>query len=184
VTAWSDGHFIAGELALDFANTVYRRTPELGPDLLDSTDALARWFEHAGLLPANATRDETVLEEARELRRVLWEIFEAQRDGHSLPVDALAALLDLAGRGLGPGLAVTADGAPVPLTVGGAVAAIALRGVALALRPPSRPVRTCDRCGWFFLDTSRAGRRRWCSMKTCGNQAKVSRHRSAVSAMT
>lgn len=26
-TAWSDDHFVAGDLALDFANTVYRRTP-------------------------------------------------------------------------------------------------------------------------------------------------------------
>jgi predicted RNA-binding Zn ribbon-like protein len=29
-------------------------------------------------------------------------------------------------------------------------------------------------CGWLFLDTS--GRRRWCSMQTCGSRAKVRRH--------
>jgi predicted RNA-binding Zn ribbon-like protein len=41
-------------------------------------------------------------------------------------------------------------------------------------------VRECpgDRCGWLFLDESRAGNRRWCDMRTCGNRAKVRTHYS------
>jgi predicted RNA-binding Zn ribbon-like protein len=35
-----------------------------------------------------------------------------------------------------------------------------------------------DGCRWVFEDTSRAGRRRWCDMSSCGNQAKVRRYRS------
>jgi predicted RNA-binding Zn ribbon-like protein len=35
-------------------------------------------------------------------------------------------------------------------------------------------VRTCPSCGWLFLDAR--GRRRWCSMATCGNRAKVRAH--------
>ncbi|HEY4572072.1 MAG TPA: CGNR zinc finger domain-containing protein, partial [Kribbella sp.] len=35
-------------------------------------------------------------------------------------------------------------------------------------------VRTCPSCGWLFLDPR--GRRRWCSMATCGNRAKVRAH--------
>jgi predicted RNA-binding Zn ribbon-like protein len=31
-------------------------------------------------------------------------------------------------------------------------------------------------CGWLFLDDSKAGTRRWCSMSACGNRAKVQRH--------
>jgi predicted RNA-binding Zn ribbon-like protein len=36
-------------------------------------------------------------------------------------------------------------------------------------------VRACssNTCQWFFLDTSKNHRRRWCSMKLCGNRAKV-----------
>ncbi len=49
---WTDDHFIAGDVALDFANTIYRRTPELGPDLLNSAEELVGWFVHAGLLTA------------------------------------------------------------------------------------------------------------------------------------
>jgi predicted RNA-binding Zn ribbon-like protein len=40
-------------------------------------------------------------------------------------------------------------------------------------------LRTCDGdgCGWLFLDRSRSGRRRWCSMEDCGNVDKVRRFR-------
>ena len=34
-----------------------------------------------------------------------------------------------------------------------------------------------DGCGWLFLDLSKNRSRQWCSMKTCGNNAKVKRFR-------
>ncbi|HTE65524.1 MAG TPA: CGNR zinc finger domain-containing protein [Candidatus Binatia bacterium] len=45
-------------------------------------------------------------------------------------------------------------------------------------------VRICanDTCRWIFYDESRAGRRRWCDMATCGNRAKAARHRARVKA--
>ena len=41
-------------------------------------------------------------------------------------------------------------------------------------------IRICanDTCRWLFYDESRAGRRRWCDMATCGNRAKARRHRA------
>lgn len=41
-------------------------------------------------------------------------------------------------------------------------------------------LRICanDECSWRFVDRSPAGRRRWCDMRTCGNRAKVARHRA------
>ena len=40
-------------------------------------------------------------------------------------------------------------------------------------------LRICanDDCRWAFEDSSRAGRRRWCDMSSCGNAAKARRHR-------
>lgn len=40
--------------------------------------------------------------------------------------------------------------------------------------------RVCanDGCRWIFYDESRAGRRRWCDMSSCGNRAKAARHRA------
>jgi predicted RNA-binding Zn ribbon-like protein len=54
--------------------------------------------------------------------------------------------------------------------------ALSARELLLAL-PPGR-LRICagDECGWLFLDSSKAGRRRWCSMADCGNRAKARRH--------
>jgi len=44
---------------------------------------------------------------------------------------------------------------------------------------PSR-LRVCANagCRYLFIDRSPTGRRRWCDMRTCGNQAKVARHRA------
>jgi predicted RNA-binding Zn ribbon-like protein len=41
-------------------------------------------------------------------------------------------------------------------------------------------VRHCEGagCTFWFLDTSKAHRRRWCSMAICGNRAKVAQHRA------
>jgi len=33
-------------------------------------------------------------------------------------------------------------------------------------------------CGWFFLDTTKRGNRRWCSMRDCGQDAKSARRRA------
>lgn len=41
-------------------------------------------------------------------------------------------------------------------------------------------LRICasEDCSWRFVDRSPTGRRRWCDMRTCGNRAKVARHRA------
>ena len=47
---------------------------------------------------------------------------------------------------------------------------------------PHAPIRACPgrRCGWLFLDPR--GRRRWCTMATCGNREKARRHAALVRA--
>ena len=39
-------------------------------------------------------------------------------------------------------------------------------------------LRMCanDKCRWLFVDDSKSGTRRWCTMSTCGNRAKAHRH--------
>lgn len=52
-------------------------------------------------------------------------------------------------------------------------------GQFLAEETPSR-LRVCanEGCRFLFVDRSPTARRRWCDMRTCGNQAKVARHRA------
>jgi predicted RNA-binding Zn ribbon-like protein len=43
-------------------------------------------------------------------------------------------------------------------------------------------VKACagDTCTLFFVDRTRTGGRRWCSMEVCGNRAKVTAHRNRL----
>ena len=61
---------------------------------------------------------------------------------------------------------------------GAALSRIALSAATLLTEVDPRRIRQClsDRCVLWFLDTSKSGRRRWCSMATCGNRAKAARH--------
>ena len=56
---------------------------------------------------------------------------------------------------------------------------VAISAAAL-LADPREMVRlkTCDGpdCGWMFIDETKNGRRKWCTMETCGNRAKAARH--------
>lgn len=182
-TEWGEGHFIAGDAALDFANTVYRRWPEPGADLFTNPEALGTWLTHAdlqitGIEPSIITDAE--LDQARALRALLWRVFDAQRGGLTIPAEAFADVLGTARRGI-TRVTMNADGSMTSHDVDGALTTLALRVTGLVLDPPAAGVRACDRCGWFFIDASRGRRRRWCSMKICGNQAKAARYRSTRS---
>ena len=55
------------------------------------------------------------------------------------------------------------------------LAAIARSAAELVVEGPDAPIRRCANptCRLFFYDDSRTHRRRWCSMKLCGNRSKV-----------
>ncbi|GAB2620933.1 CGNR zinc finger domain-containing protein [Pseudactinotalea suaedae] len=178
-TVWLDDHVVAGHVALDFCNTVYRRTPELGAELLDSTDAFYRWLIHVDLVaPTAEPVKAATLRAAVDLRSVLWKAFDAQRAGRGIDPAVLARVLAQARRGA-EHVVVDPYGAITASATAGAPAALAVASLQLLLHPPTPAIRACDGCGWFFVDTSRSRRRRWCSMRTCGNEHKVARYRAA-----
>jgi predicted RNA-binding Zn ribbon-like protein len=47
------------------------------------------------------------------------------------------------------------------------------------LADPSR-IKECEgeECGWVFVDATKSGTRRWCSMASCGARAKMKRYRA------
>ena len=64
-----------------------------------------------------------------------------------------------------------------------ALGTIALDAARMLGDPAERArVRVCasETCSARFYDRSPAGRRRWCSMRTCGNEAKARRHRERL----
>ena len=63
-------------------------------------------------------------------------------------------------------------------------APIVLAAAELLTSPQRLKIRACaaEDCGWLFLDTSRSGRRRWCTMESCGNRAKARRFHARAAA--
>jgi predicted RNA-binding Zn ribbon-like protein len=64
---------------------------------------------------------------------------------------------------------------PDPVT--GALAHIARESVEFVTGNELGRVRTCAGCTLLFVDRSRPGTRRWCSMERCGNRNKTAHYR-------
>jgi predicted RNA-binding Zn ribbon-like protein len=158
--------------------------------LTTADDAVAyftlRGLAHEDALRAQAARDTAAwLARIHGVRAALREVWDAEVE-HRIPdqraLDTVNAAIREAPRielvvgedCCGVGHRHTADdptGEALARVVGPLVEAI-------AAGQTSR-FRICanDGCREALVDTSRAGRRRWCDMSSCGNQAKVRRYR-------
>ncbi|MGO8915904.1 MAG: CGNR zinc finger domain-containing protein [Stellaceae bacterium] len=186
----------AEELCLDFANTRFWRgrappTEELGGlgELLGwcaakaglpeaERDALARWAATDDAAAA------ALLAEALALREAIYRLFHAT-GAMTAPAAADLLRLNAALAQAAPRRAVErlADGFGWRVAAGepGAVRLLTpvlwSAGDLLVGKRLAR-VRHCANpdCQWLFLDDSKSGNRRWCSMSACGNRAKAHRH--------
>jgi predicted RNA-binding Zn ribbon-like protein len=189
VAPWETGHFIGGHVALDLANTVFsRREPIVDNELLESVPDVSSWCQSARLIsPADArtlNRDAggELVAAVHRVRDHVWTAFDAISVGDAPPAKAMGNLLRQAARGTSAEIVWFTDARLTKLAgklgdpdaVASALALLAVE--ALFLLPRDR-VRSCPRCGWLFVDGSKGGRRRWCSMSTCGNREKANRRR-------
>ncbi len=186
---------VGGVLALDFVNTVDPRHAPDRRELLPDYSALVHWAVHAGALDARraaALSDgggpragARVHRRALALREALYGVLTAGAAGDAPPPADLAVVGAELRRALG-GVELVGgrDGfawrwaADDPEALLGPILASADE---LLRSPRLGRVRECpgpDGCGWLFLDTSKNGTRRWCSMEVCGNRAKTLRHRA------
>jgi predicted RNA-binding Zn ribbon-like protein len=176
--------FKAGTRCLDLVDTVAGRTSPQPIDLLSSARELERWFRLAGFSPEPAAPLSSAdLEWTRSLREAIYRAARSLNAG-SQPNESDIALINS-----------TALRTPArPQFSGGVVTWLATRPVEAALSaiaadaiecfgPAQRErIRTCPECQMLFLDTSRPGKRRWCSSSSgCGNRDKVRRHRQRTS---
>lgn len=181
-------YWLGGRPALDLVNTKRERWNR-GVETLVTSEDLSRWLVAAGVVehaPARVPR--SVLLEARELREAIDALTTACVTDASAPTGALA-LVDrwVARAGTRPTLRRGSDGLPELAERGPAdsprraLGEIALDAARMLGTPEQRVrVRICSAadCSARFYDRSPAGRRRWCSMETCGNVAKARRHRA------
>jgi predicted RNA-binding Zn ribbon-like protein len=182
--------FIGNNPAVDFTNTeiVIRGEPR---DLLQRDVDLVHWSQQAGFNLRNRMNPGD-LSAARELRAALKLVFQSRIDGQSASKKALAVINRhlanhcthqvLRASGDGVGFELTPSGEA--LSVSALLARLAHEGARLLASPQGEQLRLCGNpdCILIFVDTSRSHRRRWCSMDTCGNRAKVAKHyRSHIS---
>ncbi|WP_416970432.1 BTAD domain-containing putative transcriptional regulator [Streptomyces sp. 4F14] len=180
---WNTG----GHPALEFCNTYAGWTgPRLpGSEWLRTYASLAVWAGHLDLigdrsvtrLREQALREPeeaaAVLEEARRFRT---DLYACMTDRHNTSaftavartVEAAAARSRLTrdDQGLARWRPAPSAGLRLPLH------AIAHSAAELLADPRHFTIRACpgEACGWLFLDAS--GRRRWCSLATCGGERK------------
>ncbi|MDQ0984786.1 putative RNA-binding Zn ribbon-like protein [Streptomyces sp. V2I9] len=180
--------FDTGRICLDLVATERTGGVPGAGEQLEAPDRLAQWLTGAGLVPPGTAL--TVVDAAwvarfHELRRVISCLMGAQLDGAEAG-EALDRLNSLAsGAPPGPRAVRGADGALVRALgaapdCAGLLAVVARDAVDLLTDPVARAaLRRCqgEACHRLYLDTSRGGRRRWCSGEVCGNRARVARHR-------
>ena len=172
--------FRSGRPSLDFAHTA--ATQEwLEPELVHDRADLERWLAHVLGLSGIRARSADVAA-AHRLRAAVLRSARARADGRPLGGDDVQTLNAFAAVPPPvPELAV--DGTPVPLvvTAGAGLSAIARDAIDLLAGPLGHRIRVCaaEDCAFLFVDASRPGTRRWCSMERCGNLAKIRTHRDA-----
>ena len=167
-----------GHPALELVNTTYGQVGEPPEhDVLTAAGDLVVLARRTGLIP-DAVPGAAALRAARGLRGALDPVLRG--GGDPAPVAGAARRAVAAGT-LVPGSGWTwahdAPHAPVH--------AFALAAVSLLSDPGELArLRTCAGCCWLFLDHSRGGSRRWCSMADCGTEAKKRRYVAARRART
>ena len=153
-------------------------------DVLRAPDDLRRWAQASRLELDPSLLDVTPddVPVGRELRDALWRSTWDTIAGVPAAAADLAVLNDVASR---PDLApqVGADHQltwTAPATGAAVLSSVARDAILVLTGPTAERLRECegDNCRLVFLDTSRPGTRRWCSMQRCGNRHKVRALRS------
>lgn len=187
---------LGGRLCLHFVNTVEGPISDHPVDFLTGYADLVRWSSHAGALEqddadrlaaavqSRPTQAAAVFARALELRDAIASVFcgiarsqrPSERDLARLQQEYAEAL---AGGRLTPsdnGYAWSWDLEPDDLRR--PLWLIAESAVRLLTEGDLGRIKQCPGardCGWLFYDTSKNGRRRWCSMEGCGSRVKMRR---------
>jgi predicted RNA-binding Zn ribbon-like protein len=170
--------------ALDFTNTVSQRLPEPGEEYLADWEHYVRWVERLAILPPDEWQQwrrlpAGDLSEALAVREAIDRLFRHYAAYGRIDAGHLAVLngylhevythtvLEQLPEGRIERRIEAQPHIEKPLWL------LALSAESLLTGPRLPRVKACPSCGWLFLDTSKNGTRRWCSMQTCGSQDKA-----------
>jgi predicted RNA-binding Zn ribbon-like protein len=167
--------FRGGHNAIDLPATLQARLKPGPRELLKTPHDLARWLVAAGLATTLPDANESDLAQALSLREAIYVLANAQVRDLPTPPDAREILNTTA---VGSAAVPRLSAAGVVELVGSTaalLATLAREAIYLFGDEAAYHIGQCQSptCTLFFVDTSRSGDRRWCSMAGCGNKAKV-----------
>lgn len=185
---------IAGDTALDFANTLNGHSRPNGHEYLHSYGDVALWCRHAGILTTEEARRVIDLEKRQPakaeeayrrslaLRETIFRVFHALALG-AKPTDTDIERLSDAWRQAQAHAKITGSASGFRLGWGDEATfermqrALTAAAVNTLISDRASRVKACagEGCDWLFVDGSRNHLRRWCSMDECGNRAKMRR---------
>jgi predicted RNA-binding Zn ribbon-like protein len=169
--------FRGGCNAIDLPATLQARLSSSPRELLNTPDDVARWLVSAGMASSKPRTTANDLATARVLREAIYLLAgkpsrtkaEAARETLNRIAADTAAAPQLQTNGT---MRLEGDAGALLVT-------LAREAVQLFGSDVAKLIRQCESrsCTLYFVDTSRRGDRRWCSMSACGNKAKVSEFR-------
>jgi predicted RNA-binding Zn ribbon-like protein len=187
--------FWGGDLALDFANTLEgARGEPPDKDHLHRYADLVTWAWRAGALPEGARLKGADLTPARQLRQAIYDVFSALAAERQPPKTALRTLSTVYAGAVENGVLAAGPQAVAKGFVDDwdwvwagrdpdrPLWPIAVAAVDLLRSDRLGRLKMCGNCRWLFLDRSRNGSRRWCSMDECGVHTKMRRYRARKAA--
>lgn len=179
-----DWLFLSGSACLDFINTYRDRWSPDPRETLVAPAKLGLWAVSCRLADQPFDATAANLREARDFREVTYSLLRPsvdKPDPQQIPlINTYAGQAESHQLALRDNLLVTIQ--HQINSTNELLGALAGDLVALVDGPGAHRVKECehDRCGLLFLDTSRADKRRWCSMRRCGNRMKAQRHASRL----
>ncbi|MFG1749646.1 CGNR zinc finger domain-containing protein [Streptosporangium sandarakinum] len=181
-------NFRSGRLSLAFVATVGERWRRNVERLRDPAD-LARWYREVGLLDEAVTVTPAGLGTARTVREAVYRCAKALIAGRPA-AEADEALINAAAAAA-PLVPVLRGGAgfliaPAVDAESAVLSTVARDAIDLFTGVLADRVRECDspECALLFVDTSRPGRRRWCSSDACGSKDRSAAYRRRRQART
>jgi predicted RNA-binding Zn ribbon-like protein len=187
---WIDGFlFVGNHLALNFLNTL--PVLEDGPrEFLTDAIALQRWLIAAGLITSPRAKSamrawretapaDRLVKELREFREHVRTAVLKIESGSLPPESFIEEVNRLLAKYPRQSVLAKKGGALIqifpfePREPEDVWAIIAEAVAALLTDTDHSRMRKCESCVIHFLDSSKKGSRRWCSMNICGNRVKV-----------
>ncbi len=169
--------FRGGCNAIDLTATLQARLSPSPRELLNTPADLARWLVSTGMAASTPRTTAKDLSTARGLREALF-VLAGRRKGAKAEVARKALNQIAAGVAAVPCLQANSS-MHLEGNAGALLVALAREAVHLFGTEAVNHIRQCQSptCTLYFIDTSRKGDRRWCSMSACGNKAKVDEFR-------